>query len=136
VALLIQAAFSRRSTDSAGYPKALRGAAGVTAVMVTLIAITTLVLTYRQSASLETCLSEAVSACCNVGLTTGLTARLPMEDNLAGPILLRFASRVALILAMLLGRTLPIGILLACTRPAGDSQRGPSTPSESCNPQK
>ena len=79
--------------------------------MLAIVGLTTFVLIYRQAASLEAGLFEAVSACGNVGLSTGLTGRiaqLSVQDRLAG--------QLALIFAMLAGRVIPLGILLCCTR--------------------
>jgi len=83
--------------------QALAIAAALTVAMFALVALTTFVLVYREPGSLEADSFEAVSACCNVGLSTGLTQQLSVQG------------RIALILAMLLGRVLPPGILLRCT---------------------
>lgn len=84
--------------------------------MALLVTCVTLVLVYRQPDSLDRCLFEAVSACGNVGLSTGLTSALPSEDHTPGPLLLRLSSRFALILGMLLGRLLPLAVILRMTR--------------------
>lgn len=95
----------------------LTAAAGaVAASMLTITVLATLVLVYRQSASFEACVFEAVSATCNVGLSTGLAGHLPLEDYTPGPLVLRFAGRIALILAMLCGWVLPLAVLLRCVR--------------------
>lgn len=89
--------------------RAVLAASGVALSMFMLIGATTFVLVYRQAASLEAGLFEAVSATCNVGFSTGLTRQLvplAVGDRLAG--------QLALLLAMLLGRVLPLGVLLRC----------------------
>lgn len=92
--------------------QALAAAGAVVAAMILLIFVTTLVLTYRQSASLESCLFESISACTNSGLSANLTNQLPLEDKISGPWQIRITGRCALILAMILGRVLPVAILL------------------------
>lgn len=81
---------------------ALGLAVGAAVTLFLLIAITTLILTYREAASPQACLFEAISACCNVGFSTGMTPQLSV------------LGRVALIVAMLLSRTIPLAILLRC----------------------
>lgn len=109
--LLCTALFFRRSDQDTLQPpsmvdqklqryQALRIAASITAALMTLIFLTTLALTYREVGSFETCIFEATSACCNNGLSAGLTARLSVQG------------RVIIMLAMLLGRVVPIGLLL------------------------
>jgi Trk-type K+ transport system membrane component len=73
--------------------------------MIALVAATTLILVYREAGTLEACTFEAVSACCNVGFSTGLTRSLSVEG------------RVAIILAMLLGRILPLALLARAVKP-------------------
>lgn len=80
-------------------PTALKAAAGIASAMTLLIAFTALFLIYREPAAPEACVFEAVSACCNVGFTTGLTRTLQPE------------SQVVVILAMLLGRIVPLAML-------------------------
>jgi len=90
--------------------RAIVAAAAVATSMFAVIGLTTFVLVYRQAGSLEASLFEAVSACCNVGFSTGLTRQLgdvSVVDRLAG--------QSALMLAMVLGRVLPLGILLRST---------------------
>lgn len=81
-----------------------------------LVAGVTWVLVYRQPDSLERCLFDAVSACGNVGLSTGVTAALPYEDHTPGPLLLRLSGRLALIFGMLAGKMLPVAVILSMTR--------------------
>jgi trk system potassium uptake protein TrkH len=80
-------------------------AAGVATAMVLLIGIVTTLLAYRETGTPLACLFESVSACCNVGLSLGLTADLSLFG------------RVVVILAMLIGRFLPLAILLRSTAP-------------------
>ncbi len=80
--------------------KGIVAAAAIAAAMAILIGATALILIYREAGSFEACTFEAISACCNVGFSTGLTPQLSIEG------------RCAIILAMLLGRILPLGILL------------------------
>lgn len=80
-------------------------AAGVATAMVLLIGIVTILLAYRETGTPLACLFESVSACCNVGLSLGLTADLSLFG------------RVVVILAMLIGRFLPLAILLRSTAP-------------------
>lgn len=84
--------------------------AGVAVGMALLIGFVTAVLVYRDSATVEASVFEAVSACCNVGLSTGLTRRLSIEGQ------------VAVILGMILGRVLPLALL---ARPAAAPGREP-----------
>ncbi|HSW46064.1 MAG TPA: potassium transporter TrkG [Phycisphaerae bacterium] len=112
VVLLLLAAIRFRwtSDSSAGNispgarHQALAVAAGLVACMALLIGATTLVLAYRETGSPIACMFEAISACCNVGFSTGLTDQLSVQG------------RVAVILAMLLGRVVPLAFLLRCLR--------------------
>ncbi|HPD32116.1 MAG TPA: potassium transporter TrkG [Phycisphaerae bacterium] len=98
----------------------LAAAGVVVAAMALVIVVTSFVLIYRQRDASSgsyvyessSALFESISACTNTGLSAGLTAQLPTEDHLSGPVWLRVTSRSVLILAMLLGRVLPVGILL------------------------
>lgn len=105
--------------------QAVAAAGVVAAAMALLVVLTTLVVTYRQSASLESCLFESISACTNSGLSTGLSGQLAMEDKLSGPVWLRCTSRGVLILAMLFGRVLPAAILLRWVNPGQEPQAMP-----------
>ncbi len=67
-----------------------------------LAALCGVVLIYRETGSPLACLFEAVSATCNVGLSTGLTQQLSVQG------------RVAVMVAMLLGRVLPLALLMRC----------------------
>ncbi len=96
----------RASARAATRQRAILSAVAVTASMFTLIGLTAFTLVYRQAGSLEAVAFEAVSACCNVGFSTPLTNQLSAQG------------RSVLILAMLLGRVLPLGILLRCTQGA------------------
>jgi len=98
---------------------AVQVAAGVATAMLLLIAFTALVLIYREPASFEACVFEALSACCNVGFTTGITRSLQPE------------SQVMVILAMLLGRILPLAVLANCLWPPAAAPRSKhSTPTD------
>jgi Trk-type K+ transport system membrane component len=105
------AASSRRAT---GRQHALTIAVGATFALLVIIAVTTLALTYREAGSPQACLFEAVSVCCNVGLSAGLTGPQLSPQGI-----------VTLILAMFLARVIPLAILLrsrlvslAATHPA------------------
>ncbi len=89
--------------------------------MLGLVAVVTFVLVYRRPDALERCLFDAVSVCSNVGLSTGLTAGLPLEDHTPGPLILRFLSRLTLIGGMLLGKLIPLFVMLRMV-PASTSQ--------------
>ncbi len=79
------------------------GVAGVVlAGTLGLLLVCGLLLIYREPASPAACLFEAVSASCNVGLTTGMTAALSVP------------SRIVLTATMLLGRVLPLLVLMRC----------------------
>lgn len=97
-------------------PQVLAPAATCAVSLLAIIFAVTLVLTYRSPESMESCVSEAVSACCNVGFTTGLTESLRTEDRLSGPVAIRYATRIAITLGMLLGRVLPLALLLRCVK--------------------
>ncbi len=77
-------------------------AAAIAVTLCGLAALCALVLIYRETGSPLVCLFEAVSATCNVGLSTGLTQQLSVHG------------RVAVMLAMLLGRVLPLALLMRC----------------------
>jgi trk system potassium uptake protein TrkH len=117
--LLIGAAvFHPRRYNSAAvatsHPRAgaaLSIAAAVAAALFTIVGLATLALVYRETGSFDACLLEAVSATCNVGFSTGLTPQLSVQG------------RVVLILAMLLGRVLPLTLLLRCLH----TTAGPAT---------
>jgi len=79
------------------------GTAGVAlAATLGLMLVCGLLLIYREPASPAACLFEAVSASCNVGLTTGMTAALSVP------------SRIVLTATMLVGRVLPLLVLMRC----------------------
>ncbi len=102
-----------RSRSSA-VQQAMVTATAILMVFAILIGVTTLVLAYRESASLEECLFEAVSATCNVGFSSGLTRKLTG------------AGQIAVILAMLLGRVAPLCLLMRYLHnPLADPYRGP-----------
>jgi len=86
----------------AGRQQALTIAASVAFLMFVLIGLTAGTLIYRETGSPQACAFEAVSACCNVGFSTGLTQQLSVQG------------RAVLILAMLLGRVVPLALLLRC----------------------
>lgn len=92
--LCVRSLFKRGETGEAA-ASALRAFAGV----LILIAGVSAVLLYRDVGSFEASLFESVSACCNVGLSTGLTRQLFVEG------------KVALVAAMLVGRSIPLGLL-------------------------
>jgi Trk-type K+ transport system membrane component len=71
----------------------------VAAAMLLLVTATQFVLAYRDVGSFEASLFESVSASCNVGLSTGLTRQIYVE------------SKIALIIAMVIGRAIPLGMI-------------------------
>src|SRR5687767_4923139 len=75
-----------------GWIRGVGTAAAITSAILLLTITTTFLLTYREAGSIEACTFEAISATCNVGLSTGLTPHLTVEG------------RVLIILSMLLGR--------------------------------
>ncbi|MHC4441074.1 MAG: potassium transporter TrkG [Planctomycetota bacterium] len=99
VALLIGALFARRR-PVASQAVALATAMAVALAMV--LVLTAFALTYREAEPLDACIFEALSACCNVGLTTGMTPLLSVQG------------KVILVLGMLLGRIVPVIILFRC----------------------
>jgi Trk-type K+ transport system membrane component len=115
VALLLAGLWrTRGSVDSTGRShvppgadrsRALGTAAAVASATLLLIALVAVVLMYRESASPLACLFESVSACCNVGLSLGMTSDLSLPG------------RVVVLLAMVLGRAVPLAILLRCMVP-------------------
>jgi trk system potassium uptake protein len=107
---------ANESASSSDIRPALAAAGGVGACLAFLILVTALVLTYRQAESFEACGFESVIACTGTGFSTGVTRKLLGEDLVAGPVALRVLSRSVLILAMMLGRVLPLGVLLWWTR--------------------
>jgi len=92
------AASARRA---AARQHALTIAVGAAFALLLIVGLTTLALTYREAASPQACLFEAVSACCNVGFSAGLTGPQLSPQGIA-----------ILILAMLLARIIPLAILL------------------------
>lgn len=93
----------------------IRAAAAVVTGMFLIVGVTTLVLVYREGGSVEACLFEAVSACCSVGLSTGLTQRLSDEGQ------------VTIVLAMLLGRILPLATLAGALRSMDTAEASPAS---------
>jgi trk system potassium uptake protein len=89
-----------RTHDACNSITSLAAAVSVGLGVLLLVGITALLLVYRETGSFESSLLEAASACCNAGLSGGLTPQLSPFG------------RSVLILAMLIGRLLPIGILL------------------------
>ena len=83
-----------------GRRQVLNTAAGIAAAIIGVIGAATLVLVYREADSFEACLFEAVNATCNAGFSTGMTPMLSSEG------------KVALILAMWLGRIVPLAMLI------------------------
>ena len=81
--------------------QALTLAVGATFALLLIVGLTTLALTYREAGSPQACLFEAISACCNVGFSAGLTSPHLSPQGV-----------VTLILAMLLARVIPLAILL------------------------
>jgi Trk-type K+ transport system membrane component len=75
-------------------------AGGAAMVLMTVTGVVAVVLIYRETAGVEACWFEAVSACCNSGLSMGITSQLSLEG------------KVALIAGMLLGRVLPLCVLM------------------------
>ncbi|NLX14218.1 MAG: hypothetical protein GXY44_11270 [Phycisphaerales bacterium] len=90
----------RKENDSPNRAAGLAMATEIAAIFVGLIFLTTFGLLYREAGSVEACLFEAVSACCNAGLSVGLTPQLSTQG------------RIIIILAMFLGRVLPLCLLL------------------------
>ncbi len=90
----------RKENGAPDRAAALSMAVATLAIFMGLIFLTAFGLLYREAGAFEACLFEAVSACCNVGLSTGLTAQLSVQG------------RVIIILAMFLGRVLPLCVLL------------------------
>jgi trk system potassium uptake protein TrkH len=95
---------SKNVCPAGGRPHAIAIAAGLAVAFALLVAATALILIYRETGSPAACLFEAVSACCNVGFSTGLTSQLSFEG------------RVTVILAMLIGRVIPLAFLLRSLR--------------------
>jgi trk system potassium uptake protein TrkH len=86
--------------------RAIALAAAMLTSLLGLVFVVSLVLMYREAGSALACAFEAVSACCNVGLSVGLTPELSV------------VGRLTLILAMLAGRLIPLMILLRCVLPS------------------
>jgi len=79
-------------------------AGGLITALVLLVGLTGFALAYRETGSPLACAFEATSACCNVGLSPGLTSQLSTQG------------RVVVMLAMLLGRVIPLAFLLRFLR--------------------
>jgi trk system potassium uptake protein TrkH len=79
-------------------------AGGLATALVLLVGLTGFALAYRETGSPLACAFEAMSACCNVGFSTGLTSQLSTQG------------RVVVMLAMLLGRVIPLAFLLRFLR--------------------
>jgi len=92
-----------RGSDPA---RAVAIAAAVATAMILLIGATALALIYREAGSFLACLFEAVSAVCNAGLSLGITSELSLPG------------RIVVILAMLIGRLIPLTILMRGITPA------------------
>jgi trk system potassium uptake protein len=99
-------AFRRRIPDTL-----IRKSLVMITLMVSLIATTTLALTLTEMGAIvdqhqgfERILFEATSACCTVGLTTGITSELTG------------LSQIIIILAMFVGRVGPLTLVLAISR--------------------
>ncbi|MEP0841603.1 MAG: hypothetical protein HRF43_02695 [Phycisphaerae bacterium] len=105
VAVLLAAAFKPVVRQDPARAAAIRAAAGAAMAMTLLITATLLVLLYRETGGFEACAFEAVSACCNAGLSAEFTRRLSIEGQ------------VAVILAMLFGRVLPLALPAAVLAP-------------------
>ena len=90
----------RKENNTPGRAAGLAMAATVLAIFMGLMFLTIFGLLYREAGSVEACLFEAVSACGNVGLSAGLTAQLSVQG------------RILIMLAMFLGRVLPLCVLL------------------------
>lgn len=75
-------------------------AGGAAMMLMAVIGLVAIVLIYRETASVEACWFEAVSACCNSGLSMGITSQLSLEG------------KATLIVGMLLGRVLPLCVLM------------------------
>jgi trk system potassium uptake protein TrkH len=105
---------SKTVCPAAGRHHAIAIAAGLAVAFALLVAATAFVLIYRETGSPAACLFEAVSACCNVGFSTGLTGQLSFEG------------RITVILAMLIGRVIPLAFLLRSMR-VPLVQLGPTT---------
>lgn len=93
-------------------------AAAMLASMMLLVGVVCLVLIYCEAGSFLACVFEAVSACCSVGLSLGLTPELSV------------AGRVTIILAMLFGRLIPLVILMRCLLPVPAALSRPLVPPE------
>lgn len=92
---------------------ALRLAAGLLIAMMAMLAATSLVLFYREAGSPLSCATEAVNAVAGGGLSAGLTPHLSTQGQ------------VTLILAMLLGKVIPLLILLRSLRYVHETARVP-----------
>jgi trk system potassium uptake protein TrkH len=109
--------------EQEGRALAVQVAAAVATAMLLLIAFAALALIYREPAAFDACVFEAVSACCNVGFTTGMTRSLQPE------------SQVIVILTMLLGRILPLALLANyLRRPVAPSSEKQSSLSDQQQP--
>jgi Trk-type K+ transport system membrane component len=87
-------------------PRAIAMAAGLATAMFVLIGVVATVLLYRETGTFLACVFEAVSACCNAGLSLGMTSELSLPG------------RVMLIFAMILGRVIPLAILMRAIIPS------------------
>ena len=120
VVILLAGAVGKYGLRSSSRQRVITAAAGVAASMLVLIGLVTFVLVYRQAGedgSMEAGLFEAVSACCNVGFSTGLTRQIAELKPVD-----RLPSQLALMIGMLLGRVLPLGILLRCSMSSDDNR--------------
>jgi trk system potassium uptake protein TrkH len=90
-----------RAARTAGDPtRGIALVAAIAASMTLLIGVVALVLVYREAGSPLACVFEAVSVCCNVGLSVGLNSELSL------------VGKVTVVVGMLAGRLIPIIILL------------------------
>lgn len=98
----------------------IAAAAGVLVGIVLVVGFVAMVLIYREPASVEMSLFTAISACTNTGLAVGTLRLLSVEGQ------------VAIVLAMILGRVIPLAVLAGYLKPApaDDSPAVGSLPQE------
>ncbi len=105
----------RARADGSDPLRATMVAVAIAASLALLSALVTLVLLYRDAGSPLASAFEAISACCNVGLSMGLSSELSL------------VGQVTLILGMLAGRLLPIIILLRILLPDASRESLPAS---------